>query len=174
MSQLPTNIPMSDNPFALALEFLHKTLDEYEPFKMMVKNGNIVRYNASREPKKDGGMDSDVPEVAIVPAGGTFNSSGRTSSSRAIRQRFQISVLTGDWRAHLKVFPLRWIIFCAFERFRDHITLNGFTKITKIDVLDFSDTMVTSGGEESRMPAGWATVLTVEVLLMVSIQEIER
>jgi len=161
----------SADPFTLIEQALWACLESSPAIHRLVGLNNRVRMSDD-EPnvKPESVLAADVPELVVVPAGGTFNApnTGVSSHSCTVTQTFLISVLSDTLstsQLERSVNPIKWAIFCAMERnFLSREGLPGLDFVRMARAIDFQDTNTPQPspipGREIR---SWRTVMNVTV-----------
>jgi hypothetical protein len=137
-------------------------------FDVLVKEGNRIVYCGSRRPEKSNVQDSDFSEVRVSPMGGEPGPT-RDTNGRTWVERYQVTVCTGDSRVDVRLYPVRWAIFRAVSNYV--ATLTALTWLEERFILKAELTAGTVGTSEidlKRGIDGWAAVLTLEVLMWFS------
>jgi len=103
------------DPFTAVHNALLNLLMAYVPLSNMFKAGNRVAFVGSkRSPVKDHPQAADLPEIRLVPTGGTPHLQ-RTSNSSSCVCTWEIQISTGDQRVDEKLLPAEWAVYRAME-----------------------------------------------------------
>lgn len=106
------------NPLTQVYEALWEMLEGHQGFIDLVAEKNEIKMLNS-SPLKDQVSTADLPEVRIIPAGGSTHINNSTNSTKLIR-RFSIQVATGDRDISTSLYPVEFEIIRA---------LHGWTNI---------------------------------------------
>lgn len=148
----------------------------YQPLRDLVRLGNIIHLTGDgAQPFKGEVAAGDLPELLIIPAGGDLNAPnvGSSSSGWAVRQRYTVAIATDQFRTNQtrSINPIRWAVIRALARLED--TLPGYSDVRWSRVSEWSDAIGGRGTDPQALTEGWHTVLTIEVRIIVPIQEIK-
>lgn len=150
------------DPFTQIERALWHVLESHSPFTDLVKPGNRIKFahtDTGRDPIKDELQTADMPEVMILPT--TTAGKNRSSKGPGITQSFNLVITTGDTRTWVKLYPVKWEVYRAFEKLNDQIKhLCPF--VTQVNVGGFSDGF-NVGEQRERGPRGWNSVLDIGV-----------
>jgi hypothetical protein len=114
---------MSADPFSPVYIALWQMLEEHKPLAAMVKVGNRIRFaGPDRSPLKAEIQTADLPELRVVPAGGSTLTE-RTSSSGTCSKRFVIQVATGEQRidVDLGLYRIEWEVLRAMHGWKTRL-----------------------------------------------------
>jgi len=152
------------DPLTEVYQAILQLLKDDPDVSSIVAIGNLIDRTSSRpdgsdlnRPKEDL-TDMDLPEIDLVPAGGTVDIPN-TSSSIVIDQSFDIVIKSATARLDAQFFPLFFAIIRAFVRVGcqmnkpelvERVSLSNYTDDENLDA-------VLKGLE------GWSSLLTVNV-----------
>jgi hypothetical protein len=156
--------PYDRNPFTTTEEYIWKVLGEHADFSALVKPNNRVKFydRRGREPRKDSLQNpGDLPEVAVAPAAGSSNPTGRTTAGNTKTMQWEVTIVTGEHQTET-LFDVAWATWRALEKLDDQTYIQEHLKfIRKIDFLGFNAALVE---DDPRVPGGWVGVFTLEVM----------
>ena len=152
------------DPFTLVYDALWSMLDSHTDFQELVKKGNMIRFSGkNRDPVKAEISVSDVPEVRLVPMGGTPHLQ-RTSNSSSVLEKFEIQLSSGDQRVDYALFPVKWAIYRAMSDWAtilEALTWKGRTFVKLARPMSTADGVTES--DLRRGIDGWASIWSIEV-----------
>lgn len=154
----------TDNPFSQVYDALWGLLESHEGFTGLVRVGNRIRYDAARDPDKDVHTTTDLPEVRLVPTGGTPLVQTTTSSTQ-IKLTYEIQVSSGDLRLDAALYPVAWEILCAVTKWHDELrklTWRGNRFVVHGRAVSLETGI--SDSDVARGISGWADKWGYEVL----------
>jgi hypothetical protein len=155
------------DPFTEVLEKLWEALEGHAQFRQLVRFANRIKLTErGRRPIKDKVLGADLPEVRIIPAGG----SGRiyaTSTSSTVVQRYAIQIATDEAKVRDKYFPLKWAIYQALSRLAPDF---GLDYVEDYDLHDSRESLENLGGRGSP---GWSFLQIIEVRLRFATSELQ-
>ena len=152
------------DPLSLVYAALWDVLESSGDFCRLVQPGNRIKFfGGSRDPRKDTLSTADLPEVRIVPAGGSANLHLASNTDRLV-ERLRIQVSSGDQRVDAAFFPVVWEIYRALVNWPSVIaglTWSGQAQgdgwgVDLVEITDHDDTADTP--RTSRGIEGWSTV----------------
>ena len=178
------------DPFTMVYDALWNLLESHHGLTSLVGISNRIRFHSTRaeivdaeaavdsdgiahsgdntDPIKANVVPSDLPELDIRPAGGSF-APWATSSSAHATQLFMVGITTGDLRIAQKLFPVKWALFRALMRARHDLQLD-FVNQVAIDGVD-----ETLGLEEQeRGTIGWVALIMISVRMSFDRETMER
>lgn len=155
----------SPDPFSMIYEALWQILEDSPDFSVRVKPGNRVKFigKLDRLPEKDEILTADLPEVRVIPAGGTPHLQ-RTSNSSSCLKRFVIQVATGDRRVDASLFPVEWAVYKALTDWTNILTAlewQGNTFVNLARPMEITEDIGLINLE--RGISGWVTVFACEI-----------
>lgn len=158
--------PKSDDPLSLVYEGLWKLVEDFEPFKDAVREGNRIRLDGrSRNPMKANVQAADLPEVILHPQGGESNLHANSSESRLTR-RFAFLISTGDMRIDYLHFPLQWHVLRALTNWKEKIgelVWKGHAFLVDVNMPDTQEGE--SDPDRNRNIKGWSSIVTIETVM---------
>ena len=162
-------------PFTMVYDALWAMLEANEDFTDLVPVGNRIKYgNDNRSPEKDEILNSDLPEVRIVPVGVTPQPR-RTSTSSAVLKRFAIQITSDTRGIHDTFHPIEWQIFKSLV---DWITVlsalrwNEKRFAVKCTFMTAPEGLHVSSATDKRGITSWATVWQCEVEMFFPIADL--
>lgn len=178
-------VAASSDPFSLIEGRIWDALEHHPAVTALVRVANRTKFvGANNDPVRDPASDSDMPELMVFPTGGAFNQPGDgfSSSKFSCRQRYALAINTNTLRTNNEatvdtgINPIKWAVFKALMRHRytagagtgSGNAMNGLDFVRDFDVGNYSDQVSDPNpdGTDRRLPAGWRTVMDVEVLMV--------
>jgi len=177
-------VSTSNDPFSQVDRALWDLLEAHEGFTDRVRSGNRIKFSGggSRSPMKDQVSEADLPEVRLIPTGGTPTLEIDSHTCQVVR-RWEIQIATGDQRVDeagdltgtdkaygASLLPVEWEILRAMQGWRDVLrALNWpadeenkpFVLVHKCQ--PFTDG--TTNTDLNRGIKGWSTVWGLEVYM---------
>lgn len=154
------------DPFTQVYDALYSLPWEREALCHMVKPGNRVSFSgADRDPLKPSVQAADLPEIRLIPTGGTPHLQ-RTSSSTTWIMRFEWGIATGDQRVNENLYPVEWELLRAMANWI--AVLTALTWKDKVFVWFAKPTDSREGVTETdinRGVKGWVALWACEVHL---------
>jgi len=146
------------DPFTQIHDKLWETLEDDETFCSLVDAGNRIKYSRTKErPRKNERMSADMPEVTIIPEGGSIDLH-LTSHAVIMTRRFTIVLQSGSLRANLQLYPLEWQVLKILYNASDTLNLS-FVKRFRIT----NATLTREDTEAVNNRLQWSSSLSVEV-----------
>lgn len=125
-------------------------------------------------PRKDEISEGDLPELRILPSGGTPKV-GRDSDHTSWLQEFDMQIATGDTDVEALMFPLSFALLCAWTDWHPRfatLTWGGEPFIHTIVATKASQGLAIEN--ENRAITGWASVWSVQADLWLSTAALKR
>jgi|TARA_R100000093_G_scaffold60439_1_gene31968 hypothetical protein len=145
---------MADDPFTAVLKALWDILEANSEFSSLVSLGNRRKlWTGDTKIDKDSYSPADLPEVTIVPAGGTSNPVA-TSTGGNVIQIYRIQMLDGNLQASSSYFPLKWAIFKALA------SIDGLLSLSYVRGISVGDSVEERSFEDHP---GWKLGIEIEV-----------
>lgn len=170
----------SSDPISQVEAALFWALFSHQPLAALVRPRNrITMATDAGDPTKDVVADADLPELVMLPAGGSNNSPGTgvSSSSTSNVLRYQIGITTADLRTTQRttsIGPVKSEVFRALTfafrvspGSRQHFIL-GLPFVNWVGIGDFADALT----DPERNAPGWHSAVGVEVRIAQSILEV--
>ncbi len=157
-------MPTFTDPFTEIERKLWELVASHSGVIGLVKTGNRMdEQDLARNAQKDGHLGADLPELRLIPTGGSVL--GMTSTSLRIAQAYDFQVLTGSERPHRQMFPVRWQLIRAYTLTRDDPTWEhlGLSYVTDLKLLTFND--VQNGVQADKDKLGWLSALRFQAEL---------
>jgi len=157
------------DPFTQVYDALYELPWKREALCRLVRAGNRVSYaDDDRDPVKSTVTTADLPELRLVPLGGTPHLQ-RTSSSSTWLMRFQWMLATADQRVHKYLFPVEWELLRAMADWGTYLKALTWKTETFARVMKLTDARLGMVDPEvSRGIKGWISVWACEVLMQFS------
>lgn len=154
------------DPLSQVYDALWDLLEVHVPLTSLVKAGNRVKFSGtSRDPEKERVSTADLPEIRIIPLGGTPHIQ-RTSNGSSWVKRFAVILATGDKRVDVSLFPVEWEIYRAMAQWADTLTALTWNDKPYIKLArPVSATEGISDRDLQRGVEGWTAVWQCEVEL---------
>lgn len=109
-------IKTARDPLSMVFLATWDLLEAHKPFTDLVKPRNRIKLlGDNRDPDKEQISTEDLPEVRIIPAGGTPHLQ-HTSTGSSWLKRWNIQVSTGDMRVDHLLFPVAWETYRAMSK----------------------------------------------------------
>ena len=156
------------DPFTMTHEALLDVLFKHDLLAAEIRSGNRVSFLNKRHAFKEEVQAGDLPELRLVPTGGTPHIF-RTSNSSSCVRRWEIQVSTGDQRVNVKLLPIEWYVFEAmhgWEAVLAELTWCGKKFVKRCMPLTIQSGI--SNADLSRNVIGWATVWGCEIEMFFS------
>ena len=151
------------DPFTQVYDKIWDMLEANSSFTDMVKIGNRIKVSGTDpHPLKKEVMDSDIPEVMILPRGGLHHINFSSSSVRLGRV-YTIAITTNNLAANRYLFPLEWIIFGVFVSSNQtlDLTFKATYELSQSDQT-IEDILLNRGVE------GWASTIDIIVTIVIN------
>jgi len=167
---------LDSNPFEIMERCLWAAIEVQPELSALVRPANRIKYHTlgstqqGDSPEKDSTTAADLPQLTIIPAGGTINQPGTgvSSSSISIVQRFTFALATDEPRTSLsvrRINAVKWALMLALLRMHTTEPIPGANIIRSVTPQGYQD-------EEGVDPVpGWTCVLSVSVVAVISKQE---
>lgn len=139
----------------------------------LVYLANFIRYDKDNEhPELSLRTDSDMPTIAIIPAGMALGGSGNSSSSFALEVSYNVAAQSGSYLQNTpaSINPVMWQLHLSLERIRRRNGVSGMPEIRQITYGPGSIQMGDAEGE-NRLPAGFYLLTQIRFLLVFSLAE---
>lgn len=179
------SITQSSDPISIVARTIMFQLMMHPWLSALVRPGNRIDFagGSDPEPGKDSITDGDLPELVLLPAGGVMNprdgSSGVSSSSRALRQRYLVGIHTkqpvsSDNNGGANT--VKWRFFQACLGLEDLNTPGGVMgnpNVVWVRPGDFFDELGRDvlSPQLQREVDGWTCGVTIEVLMVFTLAE---
>lgn len=160
---------INPNPLSLVVDKLWEMLEAHPWFDEIVPAGNRIKYNGTAN-EKDTLSSADVPEVRIVPVGGTLQPH-RTSSSTSMTLRLALQLHTGEQDMHYRLLYLWWVLSIVLTGWTTTIGAlkwEGQAFVKRMVNLEITAELLRPRPEDGIMGRelkGWATVWLAEIEL---------
>lgn len=157
---------MRSNPFGMIFDGLWGMVTADPYLNSVVSLGNRMKY-AERVTEKDVATTADMPELRLVPAGGSA-SILRTSSSTSCIRRFAFQLQTGTQNLHETYLDIQWALMCALVGWPGVVGAllwNGQPFVKRMGVIEVTELMLRPFPESnpSGEIKGWSTVWVCEL-----------
>ena len=150
-----------DNPIQQVYDAIWHLIESNEELTELVKLNNRIRFE-DRDPMKDEISTSDLPEIRLVPVGGS-SSQGISSSQDRLIKRFRIDISSGTQDVS-ELFELEWRLFCALSPWQEvlyGLTLNGCKFVIACRGLSIREGITQS--DLNRGIRGWSSMWECEI-----------
>lgn len=156
------DVVINPDPFSMVHDALWVMVERNQNILDMVKPGNRIKFDKQNEPLQRK-MDADLPELILVPGGGTYGGKDNSTQSTVVRT-YEWQIATGDIRLQPIYNKL------MFEMYRSMIDwncvlcpllwcdcpfVNGFRMIQHIEGQ--------LSTEQNKSIPGWSALWTCEV-----------
>lgn len=149
--------PNKVNPFSMTYDALWQMAASHPEFNRLVKIGNRIRYDDSRDPEKQVVAAADLPEVVLVSESLSTNLHA-TSSSSMMTRNYTWLISTGDLRMNELLYPVEWALICAMANWKQVL---GALKWKGAHFIKQHDMTAASEGESdstrNRGIIGWSS-----------------
>ena len=135
-----------------------EVLRAHFPITDFVKIGNQIIQTVEEPvfPKEDV-VDADLPEIRVLPAGGTIENIASTGTM-VVEQNYEIQVAVQDARLNAQFFPLQWEIIVAYVKAGCDLGLD-FVEVVRLgNYTDEENDVAVLRGLE-----GWSSLMSVAV-----------
>ena len=156
----------ADNPFTLVYTELWTILEQRSEIDLLVKEGNRIRYDKTRDPHKRTISTADVPEL-LLAAESTISNLKSSSSSTSIDVSYGIVAATGDYRYTIFLAQVQWMLFGVLLDWRNtlgQLTWQGKSFVIGVqmisETLGFTDL---DAIQEDERHQGWPRLLQFTV-----------
>lgn len=177
------NTLVSHDPFSRVERQILYTLFLHGRLQGLVQIDNRISFATDdASPLKENPQASDLPELCIVPAGGTFRPQRGlvTSTTLGIVQRYLVGVNTDNEQTAVAaggVNEIKWRLFQAISRMEDQSLpecVLGLPEARRFVGGDFSDALGvdTMPSIYARVIEGWSFSVTVDVELVFQRSEV--
>lgn len=167
------------NPFSLVHDKLwelaegHEGTSEYPALTSLVKLGNRIKLDKRQSPLKGFIQNSDVPELLLVPDGGSPELN-RNSSDTAIIRNYSWIISTGDMRVSEVLYPVEFALFVAMSNYCQvlkDLTFEGNRFIQRVR----TPSIIHGESDENknRNIKGWSALWTCEVFMTFKIETLK-
>lgn len=148
------------NPFEPIHDALWDLFDANTALKELVKLGNRLKLNDKKtSPFKQQQVDSDFPQLIVVPSGGQFMPIVSSDGSELV-QWFDIELSDSDLVITNKYFPLKWQIIKSLAKVDELLSLSYVKKVIVEDIIDLQ--------KPPDEQAGWIGIMRVSVIMWFS------
>ena len=158
---------MPADPFTMIHQALWDLVRANERLMDLIRSGNQVDYAGdSRSPEKDTMISADLPELRLVPLGGTAHLR-RTTHSTSITRRFAFQLHSGSQQVDKMLFPIEWELLCSLTEWTTYLgqlLWDGEKFAIRMSVVDITEEMLRPNlpSGDSRLK-GWLTVWVGEI-----------
>lgn len=118
------------DPMTQVYHRLWQILESHEPFVQLVRPGNRLRTVSGGGIVKPSLQPADLPQVQIVPTGGTIDLF-QTSTGSTFSQDYAILIRTGDRATDDRPLRIKWQIIRAFAAQGDELGLSDVTGVVR-------------------------------------------
>lgn len=173
-----TNTILSQDPFSRVERQIAATLFLHGNLSGLVMYDNRITFaGTDPSPIKENPSSSDLPELCIVPDGGSMRPVDRgmiSSTTFGIVQRYRIGVVTDEEQTAVAdggMNLIKWRVFQAIARMEDQSVAEcvmGLPEARRFVAGDFVDALAADQmpAAYGRVIEGWAFAVTAEVLLV--------
>lgn len=162
---------MANDPYTAVYKKIWAIAEGHAALASRVKAGNRIKFDEDRgaEKLKVEPSTGDLPELMLEPVGQVEERS--TSTARIIHQSFQFVLATGTTRvdADAGLFRITWELQRAFEQYgKNH---GGKLGLAYVGSMTWKVGGQAIGSPDDRGRRGWATLMTVNVELHLSVAD---
>ncbi len=153
-----TTAASAADPLSQVLNALWELLEAQPEVTALVATHNRIKLSSATvvsQPQKLKHSTGDLPELMIVPAGGSCNPHASSQSAQLV-QRYGVGIVDGDLRVHKSFFPLKWAIFKALASIDGNLGLSFVRRIVVEDIEDLPS--------DAKAP-GWSAAFSIVVEL---------
>lgn len=158
-----------DNPFKPVHDAIWAVFEANTALKALVKLGNRIKLDGKNvNPFKQQQVDSDFPQLLVVPAGGQFEPI-KTSDDSELVQYYDVHVSDSDLVVTNDFFPLKWEILKSITKFATNIR-DGSTDLSYVKRIFVED--IEEGLKPEDEQVGWTGIMRISVLMYFSIDDL--
>lgn len=161
------------DPFTQVERKLWDLISAHPGVTSLVRAGNIKDdQDLGDRAQKEGKLGADLPELRILPAGGSLL--GHSSTSIRYSQPFELQLLTGSERAFRQMYPVKWQLLRAFALTRRDPQWATLGLDFVIDVRISGSTDREDGVQADNNKPSWLSLLRIEVDMSLSQTALEN
>jgi hypothetical protein len=167
---------MTPDPFTIIEQSLWRSMELCPELTSVVKLANRVKYSSTNDvPLRDNPQAGDLPELQLLPDGGSINApgSGVSSSSISIQQNYTLAMSTDELRTAGErcINRVKWGVVLAILRMHKTEPMPGVSMVRRVDASTYRDGLVNQGAADRLLP-GWSSVLSITVSCVIPKTEV--